>query len=152
MYFSIRKGRTDQARKITLENTKFCHISRDILLMYLFGAQALGVIFLAVFVASTIPGGSQLVWIPASILIGATFGALPAVALFILCFISMNAIDTLVRPALTGGSTKMNSLLSVISILGGLAVYGVAGLLYGPLIVVMFMTIISAYNRRFKAE
>ena len=37
MYFSIWKGCTDQARKITLENTKFCHISRDILLMHLFG-------------------------------------------------------------------------------------------------------------------
>ncbi len=126
------------------------HATGITLIMYLFGVQALGVIFLLVFLASMIPGGSQIVWVPAGIIVGLGSGVGIAILLLILCFVVMNGIDTIIRPALTSGGSRMHPLLSLVSILGGLIVYGVSGLLYGPLIAVLFVTIISAYNRRFK--
>jgi predicted PurR-regulated permease PerM len=121
------------------------------IVFYLFGVQALGVFFFLLFIASMVPGGSQFIWIPVSIAVGITSGWGVAVLMLILCLIIMNMIDTLVRPIFaSGGNTKIHPLLSLISILGGLIVYGASGLLYGPLIAVLFVTLIGAYNQRFK--
>lgn len=117
---------------------------------YFFGVQGLGLFFLLLFISSLIPGGSQIVWFPVGIALGFISGWPIGVALLIVGFISMNLIDSLIRPVLTNGSAEVHPLLSLISVLGGLVVYGLPGLLYGPLIAVLFMAIVGAYNRRFK--
>jgi predicted PurR-regulated permease PerM len=116
----------------------------------LFGIQGLALFSFALFIASLIPGGSQFVWIPTVIVVGFTQGLPVAILMAVVCLVSMNLIDTVVRPNLTGGSSKVHPLLSLLSILGGLVVYGFAGLFYGPLIAVLFITLIKAYNKRFK--
>lgn len=126
------------------------HAAGTTLIVSAFGVQPLAVIFVLVFLASMIPGGSQLVWIPTAVIVGLTGGLGFGIILFAICLVFMNGVDTLVRPALAGGDGRMHPLLSLISILGGLITYGFGGLLYGPLIAVMFITIVGAYNRRFK--
>jgi predicted PurR-regulated permease PerM len=120
------------------------------IVFFFFNIQGLALLFVALFLSSLVPGGGQIVWVPASIVVALTQGVVTGIALLVISIVIMNIIDTIIRPTLTRGSSKLHPLLSLISILGGLVVYGVGGLLYGPLIAVMFVTIVAAYNKRFK--
>lgn len=122
------------------------------IVFWLFGLEALGILMALVFLTSLIPGGSQIVWIPTAIVSGILMGPTIGLGLAVVSFFVMNGIDTVVRPALTRGSVKLHPLLSFIALLGGLVVYGLGGILYGPLIAVMFVTIVRAYNARFKPD
>ncbi len=126
------------------------HAIVNTLILALFGVPNLGLVFTLLFIASLIPGGSQFVWIPVGIITGVNGGWLNGILVLAFNFVAMNLIDTVLRPAVTSSSSKVHPLLSLISVLGGLMVYGIAGLLYGPLIAVFFITIVEIYNKRFK--
>ena len=85
---------------------------------------------------SLIPSiGSGLVWAPvtAGLLIAGRPGA--AIAMLVIgCVVSL--VDNLVRPLLAQyGQLHMHGLLLFVAMLGGIAVFGAAGLLLGPLVV-----------------
>jgi predicted PurR-regulated permease PerM len=86
--------------------------------------------------ASLIPSiGSGLVWAPVTV--GLAISGRPGAALAMLvigCFVSV--VDNLVRPLLAQyGQLNMHGLLLFVAMLGGIAVFGAAGLLLGPLFV-----------------
>lgn len=128
----------------------FIHALSLTLIFSLFGIQSLSIFFLIIFVAGLIPGGPQIVWAPAFIILGLTSGWVLALVFGIACFLVMNMIDTFIRPRITQSNTKIHPLLSLLSVIGGLIVFGPVGLLYGPLIIVLFMSVMSFYNKRFK--
>jgi|GEM_PF-7050413 len=127
----------------------FVHGLALTLLFAIFGVEPLGLVFVITFLSSLLPGGSQIVWVPAVILMILT-GNIPGAILLAICsIVVMNGIDTFVRPRITQGSNKIHPLLSLISVIGGIFIYGIGGLLYGPLIAVGFITVVGAYNQRF---
>jgi predicted PurR-regulated permease PerM len=56
-----------------------------------------------------------------------------------------------VKTRLIGSHARLPTLLIFLSVLGGLALFGVLGLIYGPLIVALFMTLSTIYHQRYKA-
>ena len=54
-------------------------------------------------------------------------------------------IDNILRPLLMSGRTQMNGLLVFISLLGGLAVFGLLGLVLGPIIMATTISFVEAY-------
>ncbi len=60
-------------------------------------------------------------------------------------------VENVVKTRLIGSSVKVHSLLIFLSILGGLAHFGVLGLVYGPLVVALFTTLSQLYHHRYKA-
>lgn len=127
------------------------HALGIIFVMWVFGIEGLAILFMFIFIASLIPGGSQLIWVPVGIVVAFSSGVGFGIVFLLLCLVIMNLIDALIRPRLTtGGKTSVHPLLSLLSVLGGLGVYGIGGLIYGPLIAVLFLTLIEAYNQRFK--
>ena len=54
-------------------------------------------------------------------------------------------IDNLLRPILLSGRTQMNGLLIFISLLGGLAAFGLLGLVLGPIIMATTISFVDAY-------
>jgi predicted PurR-regulated permease PerM len=93
-------------------------------------------------VLSIIPGvGAALVWIPAVIflILNGQIGAAVGVGLW--CAIVVGTIDNLLRPLLIGKDTKMPDLLVMLTTLGGLALFGAAGILVGPIIGALYMTV-----------
>jgi predicted PurR-regulated permease PerM len=86
--------------------------------------------------ASLIPSvGSGLVWVPVTI--GLAVSGRPAAAVAMLAIgVVVGVVDNLVRPALSKyGQLRMHGLLLFAAMLGGIAVFGGAGLLLGPLVV-----------------
>jgi len=50
---------------------------------------------------------------------------------------------------MVGEQVKMPTLLVFLSIIGGLSVYGVLGIIYGPLIITAFLTLTDIYLARY---
>ena len=57
----------------------------------------------------------------------------------------VSGVDNFIRPFFIGGKVKIHPFLTLISILGGLSVFGLAGVIYGPIILVMFLTLSSLF-------
>jgi predicted PurR-regulated permease PerM len=93
-------------------------------------------------VLSVIPGiGTGLVWIPAVVFLAIDGRIAAAAGVMVWCGVIIGLVDNVVRPKLVGKDTKMPDLLILLTTLGGLAVFGIPGLLVGPIIGALFMTV-----------
>lgn len=101
--------------------------------------------------ASIIPAfGTALVWVPALIillLIGDFSGAL---ILALLCGAVAGNLDNLVRPRLVGKDTEMHDLFVLFGTLGGITMFGILGIIIGPIIAALFITIWEIYGTVFR--
>jgi predicted PurR-regulated permease PerM len=94
--------------------------------------------------------GTALIWLPAScylFLQGETTWGIFLVAWSV---ILVGSIDNLLRPFLMQGSSGMNTLLIFFSLLGGIHLFGLMGLIYGPLIVAITLVLFNIYEEEFK--
>ena len=96
-------------------------------------------------------------------IIGATVIYLPATVILLLQghtgialgFLSYNAAYSIImeyffKPKMIGKGMRMNSLLILIGILGGMKLFGILGIIYGPLIITIFVTIAEIYRLEYK--
>jgi predicted PurR-regulated permease PerM len=107
-----------------------------------------GPVFLGVLIAfcSIIPVvGSSLIWIPASVWLAMNGHWGKALVVLAICGGVAGVADNLVRPLLLRNRTKLNDLLLFISILGGLNVFGLLGLVVGPTVVSAALGILRVY-------
>ena len=72
-------------------------------------------------------------------------------AIFMLLFYAALSftVEYLLKPWMVGERVKMHTLLVFLSILGGLSVYGVLGIIYGPLIVTAFLSMADIYRNNY---
>jgi predicted PurR-regulated permease PerM len=61
----------------------------------------------------------------------------------------VGTIDNILRPSLVGKDTQMPDLLILVSTLGGLAAFGAVGLIIGPMIAALFVTIWDIFGTTF---
>jgi len=102
-------------------------------------------------VLSIIPAvGAAIVWIPAVVYLFATGHVLAGVGLLVWCGVVVGSSDNILRPILVGKDTKMPDLLVLLSTLGGIAVYGALGVIIGPIIAALFLTVWELYGEAFK--
>ncbi|RLB98795.1 MAG: AI-2E family transporter, partial [Deltaproteobacteria bacterium] len=81
-------------------------------------------------VLSFIPGiGSALVWAPAALVLvaGGNWGR--GLALGLWCAVVVGGVDNFLRPRLVGKDTQMHELMILFSTLGGIAMFGVLGVI-----------------------
>lgn len=93
--------------------------------------------------------GTAAVWVPLAIYVGATtsVGWGLFVAVWSLAF--TGTVDNVVKPFLLRGSSDIHPLLVFLAVLGGLAWFGLPGLLLGPVIVAAFLALYTLYARDF---
>lgn len=112
-----------------------------------------GAVFWAVCmtVVSVIPSvGTAIVWVPAVGYLFAVGRPLAAVLLLLWCSVGVGTIDNFMRPWLVGKDTEMPDLLILLSTLGGIVLFGIAGFIIGPLIASMFVTVWEIYGEAFR--
>ncbi|MBZ4412184.1 AI-2E family transporter [Myxococcus faecalis] len=114
------------------------------------GVPHAGVWGAAMVLVALVPvGGTALVWGP----IGVVFIAMGKVSegVFLLAWgtFLVGTIDNVIRPRLCGSRMALHPLLVFLSMFGGLAVFGMMGLLVGPLIASIFMAMVRIYRRDF---
>ena len=97
-------------------------------------------------VLSIIPSiGSALVWGPACAILIMQGNVGAGVGLLIFCAIVVGSLDNLLRPILVGKDTRMHELMIFFGTLGGIMMFGIAGIFIGPLIASLFITIWELY-------
>jgi len=94
--------------------------------------------------------GVGLVMIPTSMILVINGRTSAGVFLFIFYIILSFSIEYLVKPKMVGNQVEMHTLLVFLSIIGGLSVYGVLGIIYGPLIITAFLTLSDIYLKRYE--
>jgi predicted PurR-regulated permease PerM len=90
--------------------------------------------------------GAALVWLPVAIyfvVTGAVWQGLVLVAYGVLV---IGLVDNLLRPILVGTDTKMPDYVVLISTLGGIEIFGVNGIVLGPLIAAMFTVVWDIFS------
>jgi predicted PurR-regulated permease PerM len=96
--------------------------------------------------------GAWPVWIPAAIWLFSTGHAGRAVILIAACGALGGTIDNVLRPVLLGGRASLNGLLVFISVLGGIEVFGVLGIVLGPIVVATTVGILDVYSGKGLAD
>lgn len=90
--------------------------------------------------------GAFLVWVPAAIYLAATGHYVKALLLVLWGTLVIGMIDNFLRPKLVGSRTKLHELLIFFAVLGGLQVFGVLGIVMGPVILAITMTLIEIFR------
>jgi predicted PurR-regulated permease PerM len=102
-------------------------------------------------VLSVIPGiGTGLIWVPAVVILIAGGSLAKGIGLAIFCGLVVGSIDNVVRPRLVGKDTKMPDLLILLGTLGGIMMFGVLGLILGPIVAALFVTVWEIYGVVFR--
>jgi len=100
-------------------------------------------------VASLLPAvGTLLVWVPAGLfLLGTGHLVSGVVELVYGGAIVVGFSDYILRPKLVGGQSEMPALLTFVSLFGGVEVFGIVGLILGPLLVSIAMALLRIYAK-----
>jgi predicted PurR-regulated permease PerM len=77
----------------------------------------------------------------------------PYTALFLAIWgvLVVGLVDNVVKPYLIKGSAEMDGVVVFFSLIGGIAAFGMVGLLIGPLAVALFLALLRIYTRDFPA-
>ena len=89
--------------------------------------------------------GSALIWVPAALWLAFTGHIGKGLLIAAICGIVAGVADNIVRPLLLRNRTHLNELLLFVSVLGGIEVFGLLGLVAGPTIVAAAMGVFRVY-------
>jgi predicted PurR-regulated permease PerM len=89
--------------------------------------------------------GIGVVFVPAAILLFLQ-GRVTAGIFFLVFYIILSGgIEYFFKPKLVGQRVRMHTLIVFLSIIGGLKLFGILGIIYGPLVVTAFLTLSEIY-------
>ena len=91
--------------------------------------------------------GAFVIWIPAAIFLVLEGSGEKALLLTLWGAIVVGGIDNLLYPLLVGSRLKIHTVLAFISLVGGLIVFGAAGLILGPIIFTVTRLLLEIWRR-----
>jgi predicted PurR-regulated permease PerM len=94
--------------------------------------------------------GIAAVVVPATIYLWIEGRPLAAVVFLVFCMGQSFFFEYGLKPRMMGSSMRMNNLLVFVSLLGGIMGFGVRGLIYGPLIMTLFLALVQLYQTRYQ--
>jgi predicted PurR-regulated permease PerM len=102
-------------------------------------------------VISIIPGiGTAIVWGPAAVILAMGGHYTEAAVLGGACAVAVGSVDNFLRPRLVGKDTKMHELMVFFGTLGGIMMFGVAGIIIGPIVAALLITVWEIYAVAFQ--
>ncbi len=100
--------------------------------------------------ASIIPVfGTAVIWGPALLILLLDGQFAHAITLGIICGLIAGNLDNIVRPKLVGKDTEMHDLFVLFGTLGGISMFGLLGIIIGPIITALFITLWEIYGDTF---
>ncbi len=96
--------------------------------------------------------GPSVIWIPAGIILALGGNMIGALVVFIGGALLVGLIDNVLRPLLIGRDLEMSDALVMLSIIGGLVVFGASGLVIGPVIAALFISAWELFEREYRSE
>ncbi len=92
--------------------------------------------------------GSALVLAPVAVWLAVTGHLVKGVVLAGVGLLVIGNVDNVVRPLLLSGKSKLNTLVLIISLMGGVSAFGFIGIVIGPLVAVLLTAIVDTYAVR----
>jgi predicted PurR-regulated permease PerM len=92
--------------------------------------------------------GSSLIFVPAALWLGFSGHWGRAIVLLVICAGVSAIVDNVLRPLLLGGRTELSALVIFISVVGGVGLFGMLGLVLGPVLVAMAAGVLAVYMER----
>lgn len=89
--------------------------------------------------------GSALIWVPAAISLMVDGHIGMGIALMIFCSVIVGLVDNIIRPWMISGRAEMGGLVVFISVLGGISVFGMLGVVLGPIVVAAGASMLDLY-------
>ncbi|WP_417911258.1 AI-2E family transporter [Candidatus Electronema sp. PJ] len=94
--------------------------------------------------------GTAGVWVPALIILAVKGDFSGVIILAVICGAVAGNLDNLLRPRLVGKDTEMHDLFVLFGTLGGITMFGILGIIIGPIIAALFITIWEIYGDAFR--
>jgi predicted PurR-regulated permease PerM len=108
-------------------------------------------VIMAVF--SIIPAvGPAIIWAPAATYLIFSGNTVAGVGLALFGAIIVGNIDNILRPKLVGHEAELPDLMIFFGTLGGLALFGAAGIIIGPIIAALFVSLWDIYAKTFREQ
>lgn len=103
-----------------------------------------------VLILSAIPGlGAPIIWVPAAIYLFLIGEVGWGIGMIVWGAVVVGLVDNILRPLIVGRETKLSDVLILVAILGGITMFGVVGILLGPIIAAVLDTVLNIYRRAF---
>jgi predicted PurR-regulated permease PerM len=103
-------------------------------------------------VASIIPMvGTMIVWVPICIIMIASGKVGPGIGVALYCAIVVSNIDNVLRFTILKRIGDVHPLITVFGVIVGLQLFGVMGLIFGPLLLAYFILLIKVYRLEFSS-
>jgi len=96
--------------------------------------------------------GASVVFVPAAVILMLQGKTGAGLAYLIYNLLYSSIIEYLIKPRVIGKGMQMNSLLVFIGIIGGIKLFGILGIIYGPLIITIFLTLAEIYRLEYKEK
>jgi predicted PurR-regulated permease PerM len=94
--------------------------------------------------------GIGIVFIPAAIYLFLK-GRIASGIFFIVFYVVLSGgVEYFFKPKLVGQRVKMHTLLVFLAIIGGLKLFGILGIIYGPLVITAFLTLTDIYRTNYQ--
>lgn len=92
--------------------------------------------------------GASIIWAPAALFLALDGNVSSALMLTIWGVLVVSTIDNLLRPMFVGNRLKLHTLLAFMSVVGGLLVFGTAGLILGPVTLTITIALLDIWAKR----
>lgn len=92
--------------------------------------------------------GASIVWAPAAVFLAIDGNTGGALMLTIWGLLVVSTIDNILRPIFVGNRLKLHTVLAFMSVVGGLLVFGAAGLILGPVTLTITVALLNIWAKR----
>ena len=118
------------------------------------GFQGVILLFLLTTMMSLVPFlGAASVWVPCVVYLAAVEQRIAAaIGLAIYGATIVSSVDNLIKMYVLHGRSTLHPLLALLSVLGGLTVFGPIGIVVGPMVVVFLQTLLEILNHELENE
>lgn len=91
-----------------------------------------------------------MVFVPTAVYLFLKGSIASSIGFMIFYLVLSGGVEYIFKPRMVGKQVKMHPLLVFFSIIGGLKLFGILGIIYGPLIVTAFLTLAEIYRANYQ--
>ena len=90
--------------------------------------------------------GSSTVLIPAGLLFAASGQLVTGVSILLISILVISSVDNILRPYLVSKEAELHPAFVLIGVLGGIKMFGLLGVIYGPVIMILLVTMLIVFQ------
>jgi predicted PurR-regulated permease PerM len=123
------------------------------LVFVVFGVKGALILAMVTFICVFIPMiGGGLVWLPLGIIRIISGDPMGGILFLIVSSFFISLLDNVLRPMFLKDRIHLHPLIIFFAILGGVSAYGFNGLILGPMVVILFLTVLDLFLSEHKIE